>query len=161
MNDTIWEQAETCRTIIDSLSDHAVIVNDSAGTITYWNQAAERILGWSADEAQGSDILELLSDAGTQAEGAKIIARLRRGERWAGEFSMRRRDGTTFPAYMIDSPLRDENGALVGVVGVSVDMTERKRIEEVQREARDLLEIQVAARTTELQEVNQQLARWA
>jgi diguanylate cyclase (GGDEF)-like protein len=105
-------------------------------------------------------MLEMLSDQSTQAQAAELIARLRRGERWAGEFLMRRRDGTMFLAYVIDSPLRDENGALVGVVSVSVDITQRKRIEEIQREARDELETQVAARTIELREVNQQLARW-
>jgi diguanylate cyclase (GGDEF)-like protein len=88
------------------------------------------------------------------------VARIRSGERWSGEIRMQRRDGTTFPAYIINSPIYDEQGTLAGIIGVSVDVTERKRIEEIQREARDQLESQVALRTAELRKVNRQLARW-
>ncbi|HET9224054.1 MAG TPA: diguanylate cyclase, partial [Roseiflexaceae bacterium] len=154
------EEAIAFQAHLLNVVEQAVIATDLRGVIIYWNRFAEMLFGWSEVEAKGRDILDLLSDEATRSEAAQIIARLRGGERWSGEFLMRRRDGTTFPAHMTDSPVRDEHGALVGVVGVVVDMTEHKRIEEIQREARDLLEIQVAGRTGELREVNQQLARW-
>jgi diguanylate cyclase (GGDEF)-like protein/PAS domain S-box-containing protein len=154
------EEAIAFQAHLLNVVEQAVIATDMRGLIIYWNRFAEVLYGWAAEEAKGRDILDLLSDESTRSEAARIIAHLRGGERWAGEFMMRRRDGTTFPAHMIDSPVRDEHGALIGVVGVAVDMTERKRIEEVQREARDLLETQVAGRTGELREANQQLARW-
>jgi diguanylate cyclase (GGDEF)-like protein/PAS domain S-box-containing protein len=154
------EQAIAFQAHLLNVVEQAVIATDLRGAIIYWNRFAEILYGWSAEEAKGRDILDLLSDEATRSEAARIIARLRGGERWAGEFLMRRRDGTTFPAHMVDSPVRDEHGTLIGVVGVAVDITEHKRIEEIQREARDLLEIQVAARTAELREANQQLARW-
>jgi diguanylate cyclase (GGDEF)-like protein/PAS domain S-box-containing protein len=154
------EEAIAFQAHLLNVVEQAVIATDLRGVIIYWNRFAELLFGWSDEEAKGRDILDLLSDEATRSEAAQIIARLQGGERWAGEFLMRRRDGTTFPAHMTDSPVRDEHGALIGVVGVAVDMTEHKRIEEIQREARDLLEIQVAGRTGELREVNQQLARW-
>jgi diguanylate cyclase (GGDEF)-like protein/PAS domain S-box-containing protein len=154
------EQAIAFQAHLLNVVEQAVIATDMRGVIIYWNRFAEILYGWSAEEAKGRDILALLSDETTRSEAAQIIARLQGGERWAGEFLMRRRDGTTFPAHMVDSPVRDEHGTLIGVVGVAVDITERKRIEEIQRETRDLLEIQVAARTAELREVNQQLSRW-
>jgi diguanylate cyclase (GGDEF)-like protein/PAS domain S-box-containing protein len=154
------EEAIAFQAHLLNVVEQAVIATDLRGMIIYWNRFAELLYGWSAAEAKGRDILDLLSDETTRSEAAQIIARLRGGERWSGEFLMRRRDGTTFPAHVTDSPVRDEHGALIGVVGVAVDVTEHKRIEEIQREARDLLEIQVAGRTGELREVNQQLARW-
>jgi diguanylate cyclase (GGDEF)-like protein/PAS domain S-box-containing protein len=154
------EQAIAFQAHLLNVVEQAVIATDMRGMIIYWNRFAEILYGWSAEEAKGRDMLDLLSDESTRSEAARIISRLQGGERWAGDFLIRRRDGTTFPAHMVDSPVRDEHGALIGVVGVAVDMTEHKRIEEIQREARDQLEIQVAGRTTELREVNQQLARW-
>ena len=154
------EQAIAFQAHLLNVVEQAVIATDLRGVIIYWNRFAELLFGWPAEEARGRDMLDLLSDEATRSEAAQIIARLRGGERWSGEFLMRRRDGSTFPAHMTDSPVRDEHGALIGVVGVAVDITEHKRIEEIQREARDQLEVQVAGRTVELREVNQQLARW-
>jgi diguanylate cyclase (GGDEF)-like protein/PAS domain S-box-containing protein len=154
------EQAIAFQAHLLNVVEQAVIATDLRGVIIYWNRFAELLYGWSDEEAKGRDMLDLLSDEATRSEAAQIIARLQGGERWSGEFLMRRRDGTTFPAHMTDSPVRDEHGTLIGVVGVAVDMTEHKRVEEIQREARDLLEIQVAGRTGELREVNLQLARW-
>jgi diguanylate cyclase (GGDEF)-like protein/PAS domain S-box-containing protein len=154
------EQAISFQAHLLNMVEQAVIATDMRGMITYWNRFAERLYGWPAADALGRDMLALLSDESARREAGEMIARMRSGEHWAGEFRMRRQDGTIFPAYVIDSPIRDDQGALVGVVGVSTDMTERKRIEEIQREARDQLETQVAVRTAELREVNQLLSRW-
>jgi diguanylate cyclase (GGDEF)-like protein/PAS domain S-box-containing protein len=154
------EQAIGFQAHLLSVVEQAVVATDMRGMITYWNRFAEALYGWSSAEVIGRDVLEILSDEATRAQAAEIIARLRVGESWSGEFRMRRRDSTTFPAHVIDSPIRDEHGALVGVVSVSVDITEQKQIEQVLREARDDLEIQVTARTAELWTVTQQLTRW-
>jgi hypothetical protein len=54
---------------------------------------------------------------------------LHNGERWSGEFLVRRRDGTTFLAEVIDSPIHDDAGQLIGIIGLSNDITARKRAE--------------------------------
>jgi diguanylate cyclase (GGDEF)-like protein/PAS domain S-box-containing protein len=154
------EQAIAFQAHLLDMVEQAVIATDMRGVITYWNRFAEQLYGWPRQEAVGHDMLELLLDEAADAQAPESSARIRSGERWAGEIRMRRRDGTTFPAHTINSPIRDEQGMPAGVVGVSVDMTERKRIEEIQRDARDQLESQVALRTAELRQVNQQLARW-
>src|SRR5437588_2569637 len=63
------------------------------------------------------------------------MSRLAAGEPWSGEFEVRRRDGTPFPASVTDTPIQDESGNLTGIVGVSADITERRRAEEALREA--------------------------
>jgi two-component system, chemotaxis family, CheB/CheR fusion protein len=67
-------------------------------------------------------------------QAADIMSRLRAGKSWSGEFLVRRKDGTVFPAMITDSPIFGELGELVGVVGISVDISQRKQ-SEAEREA--------------------------
>ncbi|HEX7957660.1 MAG TPA: PAS domain S-box protein, partial [Pyrinomonadaceae bacterium] len=113
----------------------AVIATDLEGRITYWNRHAERLYGWAASEAVGRSVLETTPAETSAEQAAEIMARLAAGENWSGEFGVRRRDGTSFPVHVTDSPIRDDSGALVGVVGVSADITERKRSEAAVHEA--------------------------
>ena len=58
------------------------------------------------------------------------MGRLRAAKNWSGEFQVRRRDGTTFTAFVTDSPLLDGQGKLKAIIGVSADITDRKRVEQ-------------------------------
>src|SRR5215204_5009725 len=58
--------------------------------------------------------------------------KLRAGESWSGEFVLQKRDGTTFPAHVSDSPVHDPSGRLVGIVGISYDITPAKQAAEKQ-----------------------------
>jgi PAS domain S-box-containing protein len=110
----------------------AVIVTDLIGTIIYWNNFAEVLYGWSAAEAIGRSVGELLVPRSLEADGRQILARVRSGQSWSGEFVVRRRDQTRFTCQVTDSPLRDQSGTVVGVIGVSIDTDARKRAEEAQ-----------------------------
>jgi PAS domain S-box-containing protein len=107
--------------------EQAVIATDLEGRINYWNRYAEQLYGWPAEEAVGRSVLEVTPEEGEGAHAAEIMSHLVAGETWSGEFMVRRRDGTSFPALVTDTPIHDEAGRLVGVVGVSTDLTERKR----------------------------------
>lgn len=124
--------AETLRfqaQLLDSV-EQAVIATDLEGRITYWNGYAAKLYGWSAEEVLGRTILDVTPADLSRDEAAAILGRLREGERWVGEFTVRRRDGTSFPAWVRDFPIRGASGEVVGIVGVSEDMTERKRLEQ-------------------------------
>ena len=110
--------------------EQAVIATDLEGNIIYWNHYAEVLYGWSAVEVMGRLVVDVVPAASTKEQAAKLMSRLQVGESWSGEFLVQRRDGTTFPAMVFDSPIYNEQGSLIGIVGVSVDITERKRAEE-------------------------------
>lgn len=121
--------------------EQAVIATDLQGTITYWNQYAAKLYGWSATEALGRSIMEITPANTTYKQAAEIMANLSAGKAWSGEFVVRRRDGTTFPAMVTDTPIHNEEGTLIGTVGVSVDITERKKLEqELRARAEELAE---------------------
>ena len=108
----------------------AVISTDLQGTVTYWNEHAEKLYGWPREEALGCKIVELIVRAEEAEVTQEIMERHRAGETWEGELVVRRKDGSTFPAHVTDSLIYDAQGHAVGVVGVSTDITERKKAEE-------------------------------
>jgi PAS domain S-box-containing protein len=113
----------------------AVIATDSQGEILYWNRAAERLYGWSAQEVIGRPIVEITVTSSEElAERAKtIMSELRAGRSWSGEFEVRCKDGTSFPAMITNTPVHDEQETLVAIIGVSTDITELKKVEELRR----------------------------
>src|SRR5215213_9683788 len=111
----------------------AVIATDPEGKITCWNRAAERLYGWSEEEVMGRLIMEVTPSEELAERAEQIMFELRAGRSWSGELEVRRKDGTTFTAHVTDTPVEDEEGALVSVIGVSTDITELKKNEELRR----------------------------
>jgi PAS domain S-box-containing protein len=108
--------------LLDSVGE-AVIATDSAGTITYWNRAAEQLYGWASEEALGRGIVEVTPAAVSKAQAAEIVGQLAAGQPWSGEFAVMKRDGTEFPAWVTNTPITDASGTVTGIVGVSRDLT--------------------------------------
>lgn len=109
--------------------EQAVIAADLNGTILYWNPYAEKLYGWSAGEAVGRRILEVVPANVTRHQVGQILAQLHAGESWSGQFQVRHRIGHTFAMHATESPIRDENGQLIGVICISTDITEWKKAE--------------------------------
>jgi diguanylate cyclase (GGDEF)-like protein/PAS domain S-box-containing protein len=108
----------------------SVIATDRHGKIAYWNLASEEVYGWSAEEATGRTVLDIVLPEQTPGQREAIMLGLREGRSWSGEFELRRKDGTVFPAMITTSPVLDDGDNVVGIIGVSTDITERKRAEE-------------------------------
>lgn len=113
--------------------EQAVIATDLKGIIIYWNPFAERLYGWSSDEVLGRSIIEITPAESAKAQAEQILARLTKGESWSGEFLVRHRSGQTIPIQLTDSPIRDEQNRLIGIIGISTDITERKKVEQALR----------------------------
>ncbi len=97
-----------------------VVVTDLTGRITYWNNAADELLGWSADDAVGRSVIELCLPGVDRRVLGNIIERVRRGEPWQGRLALRDREGRSFDLPTVELPIVDRRGELVGVVGMSV-----------------------------------------
>jgi PAS domain S-box-containing protein len=116
----------------------AIIATNMAGIITYWSAFAEQLYGWQSDEVLGKNILEI-TPAHAEADAAAILAQIAVHGSWAGEFEVKRKDGSIFPALVTDSLVRDADGKPVGFVGVSIDVSEQKSAErELAEKARAL-----------------------
>ena len=117
------------------LVEQAVIVTDPAGVIIYMNPFAERLYGWESAEAIGRNVLEVNVPDVSRQQGEEIMASLRAGHSWSGDFTVQRRDGTRFLASVTDTPVLDEQGELCAIIGISSDTTERARAEGLLRKS--------------------------
>jgi diguanylate cyclase (GGDEF)-like protein/PAS domain S-box-containing protein len=112
--------------VIDNSAEGIGIV-DSRGHITKWNKASEVIYGYSFKELEGKSAFDIYAD---KDEMAKMLIPLRRdGLVKHYEITMKRRDGSTFPASLSIKVMRDEAGKNVGSVTVARDLTELKEKE--------------------------------
>jgi PAS domain S-box-containing protein len=125
---------------LDSLGE-AVIGTDARGRIVYWNDASTRMYGWSAEEVIGSHILDITPAEEMRESAARILGALRRGESWSGELLTRHRDGTEFPVIVTNSPVLDGDGELVGVVGISRDISGQREAETALRTSEERLHL--------------------
>jgi two-component system cell cycle sensor histidine kinase/response regulator CckA len=113
--------------LLDQAQD-AIFACDLERRITYWNRAAERIYGWTAQEALGQDLFALLfAEAAQQAEEAEK-ATIAHGE-WAGERRLTTRDGRTIDVASRWTLMRDERAQPRSILVIDTDITEKKRIE--------------------------------
>lgn len=108
----------------------AVFSSDSNFTITYWNEAAERVFGWTKEEVLGKNSGELLKPKVEDSSRDKERSKLWSEGHWEGVVQYLRKDGTYFYAEVNSTLRKDANGKGIGNVIVARDITERKQTEE-------------------------------
>jgi PAS domain S-box-containing protein len=117
--------------IVES-SDDAILSKDLNSIIKSWNQGAERLFGYTADEAIGKPVT-ILIPTDRHEEEPFILARIRRGERVEHYETIRqRKDGSTIDISLTISPVRDQEGKIIGASKIARDITERRRAEQQQ-----------------------------
>jgi PAS domain S-box-containing protein len=132
---------------IVSCSDDAIVGKNLEGIIRSWNQGAERLFGYTAEEAIGKHIT-LIIPADRREEETAILARLRNGERVDHFETVRmRKNGSLVNISLTVSPIKDDRGKVVGASKVARDITERKEIEEARKNA------EISAKLLQLQDV--------
>ena len=125
--------------ILEQLYD-AVIAVDLDQRIVDWNQAAERIFGYGKAEMLGRETTELYVNA-EEAERlrAEMRLELEQDGRWVGECTNRRKDGSLVEIEAVVFQLHDTYGQIVSTIGVSRDITERKRAEQDLKQSQQTL----------------------
>ena len=111
-------------------SDDAIMSGAPNGTVTSWNPGAERLYGFTSEEACGVNIRKLIIPASHAGEDKAIIQKVFAGERVDNyETQRRHKDGTLIDVSVSASAIRDVDGETVGVSVITRDITDRKRRE--------------------------------
>ncbi|WP_440950664.1 PAS domain S-box protein [Methanosphaerula subterraneus] len=132
--------------MLDAVAD-AVVATDPAGRIIYWNRSATQIYGRQEAEAMGQSLNKIVVRELPQDDADQRAALLGCGQTWSGEYLVHHDDGYRFPVHANEAPVFDEDGAFIGVIGISHDISERKAIEHALAEseagARSFMENQI------------------
>ncbi len=127
---TLLEAATAQLAAIVSSSDDAMVSKNLDGVILTWNAGAERLYGYTAEEARWRPMTMLLPPDRPDEE-TEILQRLRRGERVEHFETVRRhKDGHLIEVSVTISPIRDIDGAVRGASHVARDITERRKLQE-------------------------------
>lgn len=147
---------EYAETLINS-SLNLIISVDADRNIVEFNRAAEEAFGYSKAEVLGKPVDLLYADP---SEGSLVSSAILTDGRFTGEIGNRRKNGEIFYSYLSASVVRDANGTIVGGMGISRDITERKRAEESLRESnRRLGEALAELKATQQQVLQQERLR--
>jgi PAS domain S-box-containing protein len=153
------ESEERYRLMVDGARDYAIFLLSPSNDIVYWSAGAERVFGWSAEEAvgQSGELIFTPEDRATEQEEREIETALREGcasdRRWH-----LCKDGTRIWVDGVMRRLNDEEtGALRGFAKIARNATEQREAEERLRQAHEELEQRVKDRTAELLATNTEL----
>ncbi len=153
------EKARAQLAAIVESSDDAMISKTLDGTITTWNKGAERLLGYTAEEAIGQNVT-LIIPYDRLDEETSILARLDRGERIEHfETVRKRKDGSLLDVSLTISPLQDAAGRIVGASKVARDITQQRRDRQALQQAHDRLEYLVEQRTAAVKKLSAEVIR--
>jgi PAS domain S-box-containing protein len=145
---------EIFRVLVESIKDYAIFLLDPDGRVATWNQGAENIKGYKADEIIGQHFSRFYPREARETRWPERELEIAAKEgRFADEGIRVRKDGSTFWAYVVITALRDDHGELRGFSKVTRDLTERRALEDRTRQ----LNKELRARVTELTESQRQV----
>ncbi len=115
--------------IVES-SEDSIVAYDLDGVILNWNDGAEKVYDYSADEITGENISKLMDPAQVD-ENLGNIEKIKKGEKVSHfETTRIKKDGTAIDVSVSLSPIKNENGDIIGVSAITRDITEAKKAEE-------------------------------
>lgn len=158
VHETLQRSESRLDLVIESIFDYAIFTRDANRRIDSWNSGAERMFGYSAEEAigQSGDVIFTAEDRADGAPEQEMIEARDTGraldERWHV-----RKDGSRLYVSGILSPLRDSTGQPAGLVKITRDLTERKAWEDRLQRAHDDLERRVMERTEHVEQLLRKL----
>lgn len=143
--------------IVESSND-AIIGKSIDGIVTSWNRAAEEMFGYTATEAIGHSIANLIVPSDLQDEERNLLAKLQRGEKIANFITRRKRkDGSNLEVSVSISPIFDVNGQIIGAAKTVHDVSEQQLAARHINDLNTTLEQRVTERTAQLEEARSAL----
>ncbi|MEQ8518553.1 MAG: PAS domain S-box protein [Cytophagales bacterium] len=118
--------------ILDAVGQ-AVLVTDLDNVILHWNKQAEKIYGWKKEEVLGKYKDEFLPSNMSKEEIDKVINHLQKGNHWTSEFEVKNKQGQLVPILLTSSPLFNDQKELTGIISISIDISDRKKSENLIR----------------------------
>lgn len=136
-----WREEENRRLVaIVRSSDDAVLTKDLNGIVTGWNQGAESLYGYSAEEAIGAEVGELIIPPDRRGEEQRVIEEVRAGREISFETQRLAKGGALIDVSLRAFPIRGLSGEVTAVCTVGHDVSERRRRErEEERDREGLL----------------------
>jgi|Deesub1362B_J571_1020462.scaffolds.fasta_scaffold00175_29 PAS domain S-box-containing protein len=128
---SLYKEVAQTKDYLESLIDNsadAIVTTDLNGIVKSWNKGAERIYGFTEDEVKGK-FLPFIPDFLLETE-MQYIERIKKGETIKDIETLRKRkDGTIIEVSLTLSPIKDASGEVIGISGISRDISEKKRVE--------------------------------
>lgn len=135
------QSEENLRSLVEGVKDHAIFPLDADGTVAGWNAGAERLTGFVADEVVGRPWSMFFTDEDTAGGKPKTTLDTAAQSGSAQSVGWRlRKDGTRFWAEARLTLLRDRDGLVRGFVHIVRDLTERRRVQELENEGQRINE---------------------
>lgn len=130
---TVGDEAAQRLGAIVEYSEDAILAKDLSGTIITWNKGAERLFGYSSQEAIGQPV-RMLIPSDRHDDEPRILAQIQKGERVEHYETVRRRkDGSLVDISLSVSPIRSRDGRISGAAKIARDISERRLAEQQQR----------------------------
>ncbi|HSM56915.1 MAG TPA: PAS domain S-box protein [Candidatus Sulfomarinibacteraceae bacterium] len=108
----------------------SVVAMDLEGRVVYWGKGATELFGFTAGEAVGRPVSELIIQAEEVERGESLLQQMLQSGAWSGELRLRRKDGTAFWGHSTVSLVRNRHGRPAGLVGIARDVTAQRQHEQ-------------------------------
>ncbi|HSB91434.1 MAG TPA: PAS domain S-box protein [Anaerolineales bacterium] len=138
--DALRQSEDTFSLLVRSVKNYAIMLLDPTGRVASWNEGAERITGYSADEILGSSFERFFADEDVrQGRPQRLLESALRDGRWFDQGWRVRKDGSRYWTEASLTPLFDRSGSLRGYAKVTRDVSERRAAEERLQRSESLL----------------------
>ncbi len=153
----ILQQQAQLATIMESSAD-AIVGESTQGKVIIWNPAAERLFGYTRDEAMGQPMIERMTAVDEKGKEEQLVMKvMSKGDADPVDMTLLAKDGVLAPVSVTASAIRSERGQIIGIARFMRDIRDRQRAEKAMADLASSLEKQVASRTADLESARHDL----